>query len=350
MPAYRLRDAHPLSVYIIYRQRDSPGLSLLPLFTFLRLSFRLQLPYDVPRRKKSPKVLFRTTPYMPRKANFIFDVRIRISEAFTLDSIVRSPRTFKPKDVLSACQNNELELKLGDPPAAVVSLATYMMTDFFAMAHATGLYNRQRSMWESLSKVNSIHVNQLSVGLLKKEPIPVFDFSFQDYKGKPLIAVLLVASLPEKQSALALLKGFISRYQGKSSLTGALACYPTRFPDEIRQYLLRQTDTADQIGKYESILPALRVPFDLLEMNEANLLQLSQESAEGAELRTVFQLVHPDLKKGRTDHPAPRAWTRKKTAVSEETEGVEITSRVDSLAAEENGGDTADDQHRQSLA
>lgn len=230
---------------------------------------------------------------------------------------MRSPRTFKPKDVLSACQNNELILKSGDPPAAVVSLATYLMTDFFAMSHATGLYNRQKQMWESLSKVNAIHVTQLDSGIFKKVAVEVFDFAFVDYKGKPLIAALLVTGVPEKQSPLSLLKAFIGRVQGKSSLNGALACFPVKFPEEVVDFLSKQTDSTDLIGKYESILPALKVPFDLLEMNVSNLLHVTQENNESAELRTVFHLVHPDLKKGRADQPAPRAWTRKKRAKPE---------------------------------
>jgi hypothetical protein len=233
---------------------------------------------------------------MPRKADFIFDVNIRIPEAFTLDSIVRSPRTFKPKDVASACQNNHLVLKHGQPPPMVVSLATYMMTDFFAMAHGTGLYNRQRHLWESLSQVNSIHVQQLSSGVFHKSQLPIFDFSFQDYKGKPLLYVLLVSSVPDKQKATSLLKAFIGRAHGKSSLTGSIACFPAPMPTDVLEAVRNQTNTTDAIARYEAVFPALRVPFDLLEMDQANLMQLSQEGLDSGELRTVFRLVHPDLK------------------------------------------------------
>jgi hypothetical protein len=233
---------------------------------------------------------------MPKKASFIFDVNIRIPEAFTLDSIVRNPRTFKPKDVASACQNNELVLKHGEPPAAVVSLATYVMTDFFAMAHGTGLYNRQRQLWESLSQVNSVHVQQLSSGLFKKTLLPIFDLWFLDYKGKPLIVALLVAELQDKQKAEALLKSFISRVPGRASLTGVLACFPAPMPFPVVDHVRKQTDTSDAISRYEAVLPAVKVPFDLLEMNTANLLQLSQEGTEPAERRTLFSLIHPDLK------------------------------------------------------
>lgn len=253
---------------------------------------------------------------MPRKANFIFEVRIRISEAFTLDSIVRSPRTFKPKDVQSACQNNELTITHGDPPPEVISLATYVMTDFFAMAHATGLYNRQKEMWESLSKVNSIHVIQLSTGVFKKQPLSVFDFSFQDYKGKPLVLANLISKLPEKKKAVALLKDFISRCSGRNAY-GVLACFAAPVPQDVVEFVQRATHADDPVGKYESIMAPLGKPFDLLEMHEANLVP---ESAEGSELRTVFQLVHPDLKKktlAGSELPASAIRPKKKQAQPE---------------------------------
>jgi hypothetical protein len=232
---------------------------------------------------------------MPRKANFIFDVHIRIPEAFTLDSIVRSPRTFKPKDVQSACQNNELVLKHGEPPQPVVSLATYVMTDFFAMAHGTGLYNRQTKLWESLSQVNSIHVYQLTDGVFRKKDLPIFDFSFLDYKGKPLIYANLVAQVPAKAKPEKLLQAFIGRAQGKPSLTGVLACFPAPVPGQVISQLRNQTETEDAIARYEAVLPAVKVPFDLLSMNVSNLMEHAQEGTDTGALRTVFTLVHPDL-------------------------------------------------------
>jgi hypothetical protein len=282
--------------------------------------------YHDPPNLKGP---FPDYTNMPRKANFIFDVQIRIAEAFTLDSIVRSPRTFKPKDVLSACQNNELVLKSGSPPQPVLSLATYVMTDFFAMAHATGLYNRQRHLWESLSQVNSIHIYQQTAGLFQKQALPVFDFSFLDYKGKPLICALLVLHLPGKEKPLSLLKSFISRWQGKGSLTGSLCCFAEKIPPKVMEYVQRQTFTNDPIAKYESIMPGLNVPLDLLEMNTSNLLQLSQENSESGELRTVFSLVHPDLKKAKEIKP-PRsmrkATPKPKTEVDESTSDTTLTN------------------------
>lgn len=237
---------------------------------------------------------------MPKKANFIFEVRIRISEAFTLDSIVRSPRTFKPKDVQSACQNNELVVTHGSPPPEVARLATYVMTDFFAVLHATGLYNRQKGMWEALSKVNSIHVTQLSSGVFQKQPLPIFDFAFLDYKGKPLLLANLVLGVPENKKPVALLKDFIGRASSRGP-TGVLACFAGPMPTDVVDFVQKATFTVDPVVKYESIMPGLNKPFDLLELNEANLVAGSQDQGAGPpaepELRTVFTLLHPDLKK-----------------------------------------------------
>lgn len=259
---------------------------------------------------------------MPPKADYIFEVHIRIPEAFTLDTIVRSPRTFKPKDVADACNNNELLLKEGSPPEEVTDLATYIMTDFFAMSHGTGLYNRQRQLWESLSQVNTISVKQLSVGLMKKKPIPVFDLAFLDYKQKPLVYVSLVTAIPEKQTAVTVLKQAVSRAGGKSSLNGFLCCFRGPFPFDALDFVQKATDTQDPIGRYESIMPGLKVPIDLLEMSfESFSVEPVEEGAEAQQQsRTVFQLVHPDLQKGKIAVGPAYATksSRTKSAVMEE--------------------------------
>ena len=284
---------------------------------------------------------------MPKKPNFIFEVRIRISEAFTLDSIVRSPRTFKPKDVQSACQNNEVVIKSGEPPASVTDLATYVMTDFFAMAHGTGLYNRQRAMWESLSKVNNIHVYQLSSGLFKKQQLEIYDFAFVDYKGKALLCANLVAQMTDKDKPANLLKAFIGRCHGKSSLTGVLACFASPFPTELIEAIQKQTHPEDPIRRYESVLPGINVPVDLLEMTRADLTahqrdmggrvqvhidapaeataqttanpEAAGKNEDSTGLQTVFQLVHPDLKKGKQPIALPRVRKMPRASADEPT-------------------------------
>jgi hypothetical protein len=177
------------------------------------------------------------------------------------------------------------------------------MTDFFAMAHATGLYNRQKQMWEALSKVNSIHVNQLSSGVFNKQPLPIFDFAFLDYKGKPLLVANLIAGVPEKKKAVDLLKSFISRASNNKSAYGVLSCFAEPIPAEVLEYVQKQTFTEDPVMRYESIMPGIGKPFDLLEMSRATLIEGSQDDPEGLDFaepappRMVFQLILPDLKK-----------------------------------------------------
>src|SRR5262249_7039208 len=150
-------------------------------------------------------------------------------------------------------------------------------------------------LWESLSQVNAIHVYQLTDGIFRKSALPVFDFSFLDYKGKPLVYANLVAQIPPKAKPEKLLQSFIGRAQGKPSLTGVLACFPAPVPGGVISQLRNQTETEDAIMRYEAVLPAVKVPFDLLSMNVSNLMQFSQEGSDTAGLRTVFSLVHPDL-------------------------------------------------------
>lgn len=267
---------------------------------------------------------------MPKKPDFTFEVRIRISEAFTLDSIVRRPRTFKPKDVLSACQNNDVVSKHGNPPPAVESLAVYMMTDFFALAHATGLYNRQKELWEALSKVTAIHVVQQTAGLIHKSALPVFDFSFVDYKGKTLLYVLLVDGQAAKMKPpLTILKSFIGRAQRKWGCQGVLAAYSKPMPPDVLSYIQHQTSTTDPIARYESILPPMKIPFDLLEMDKSKLGSTEERLEtdnpdEPNEPVTIFRLMHPDLrKKDGLDVPVRPRPVKKKPVEEEETQSSE---------------------------
>ncbi len=242
---------------------------------------------------------------MPKNPNFILEVSIRISEAFTLDSIVRRPRTFKPKDVLAACQNNEVLVRTPQVPPPVLSLATFIMTDFFALAHATGLYNRQRLLWESLSKVTHIHVFQLSTGLLSKKPLGIFDLVFQDYKGKPLVIASLVEQDDVRERALYLdnLKSFIGRVHRRCPVAGIFAVFPGPFPEPVLHFVRSSTNSSDPVARYESILPAVRAPINLLEMQDVRASDCqSSEQIDAAALEEggiKFNLIHPDLKRTR---------------------------------------------------
>jgi hypothetical protein len=271
--------------------------------------------------------LFPLISNMPKKPDFTFEVRIRISEAFTLDSIVRRPRTFKPKDVLSACQNNEVVCKQDNPPPSVESLATYVMTDFFALAHATGLYNRQTQLWEALSKVTAIHVVQQQTGLFQKSALPVYDFAFVDYKGKTLLYALLVDGQAAKMKpSLTILKSFIGRAKNKWGCQGVLAAFSKPMPPDVLSFIQHATATPDPIARYESIFPALKIPFDLLEMDKSKLGRTDEPSEsdnpdEPDEPITIFRLLHPDLRKKDSLEPPvrPRPAKKKKVEVDETT-------------------------------
>lgn len=241
---------------------------------------------------------------MPKNPNFILEVSIRISEAFTLDSIVRCPRTFKPKDVLGACQNNEIVQRSPEVPRSVLSLSTFIMTDFFALAHATGLYNRQKQLWESLSKVTTIHVFQLTTGLMNKKALGIYDLIFQDYKGKPLLVANLVEpdSLKDRSLCLGSLKSFIGRAQRKAGIAGVFASFPSPFPLTVLDFVKGAVNSADPIARYESILPSLHVPINLLEMTapEGASPEVDEGESDEPTEGLSFQLVHPNLKKNRS--------------------------------------------------
>jgi hypothetical protein len=257
---------------------------------------------------------------MPKNPNFTFEVRIRISEAFTLDSIVRSPRTFKPKDVQSACQNNDIVAKSSDSPASVVAFATYVMTDFFALMHATGLYNRQRQLWESLSKVTQIQVSQRMTGIFRRRRLPIYDFAFRDYKAKTLVVGCLIDGLVEKNKPLDIVKQFIGRARGQSGAVGILACLMGPVPKDVVSYVRELTKTENPVSYYEAVLPGTMAALDLVEMVRP-VARPAIEEQDSQEPANVFRLLHPELKKTKVK-PAPRG-SKSKSAQSVESKGLE---------------------------
>src|SRR5579883_3403609 len=122
---------------------------------------------------------------MPKRPDFILKISVQNIEDFSPDAIVKSPRTFRPMDVQNACRNVALEASSGTPQR-IVAMARYAAVDFFALAHATGLYNRQQKLWEALAKVTSVEVYQLRKGLFSSEKIPEYDFTFLDYRQRPV--------------------------------------------------------------------------------------------------------------------------------------------------------------------
>ncbi len=236
---------------------------------------------------------------MPKRPDFTLRISIRNIEDFSPEAIVKSPRTYRPQDVQNACKNLSIEIPKGTPVIAL-SLAHYVALDFFALSHNTGLFNRQIKLWESLPRIQSIEISQKDKGMFSKDKLPEFDIAFLDHKNRT-IALAHFASANESGSNFDYQKScaeFLKRASTVQFLHGVFICYPNPFPGKVLEYIKKETNASDSIARYESILPKLGVPINLLEMDRSPIFNPADQSQY-----QKIRLIHPDLSKKKPPSP-----------------------------------------------
>lgn len=237
---------------------------------------------------------------MPRRPDFILPISIQNIEDFSPEAVVKSPRTFRPQDVQNACRNVAITPPK-DTPAEVLAIAQFIGIDFTALAHSTGLYNRQIKLWEALAKTQKVEVHQMSKGLFTKSKLPEFDFSFIDHKNR-CIALARYAAAEQSGSNMDYLRDcreFFKRAEGITGLTGLFVCYPAPFAKSVLEYIRKETNAADSVARFESLHPKLAVPVNLIEFARS----VVYDPTAGAD-RHSLRLVHPDLSKKKLGAPA----------------------------------------------
>lgn len=197
-------------------------------------------------------------------------------------------------DVQNACRNVALEASPGTP-AQILALAHYSAIDFFALAHSTGLYNRQQKLWEALAKVVSIEVYQHRAGLFSSEKIPEFDFKFLDYRNR-VVALSHFASPSGSGKAHDYMKStnaFLKRAAEVQGISGVFLCLHSPFPAKVLEFIRRETNAlSSSTARFESIMPKLGVPINLLEMDRSPVFDPTAQS----EFHKI-RLIHPDFNK-----------------------------------------------------
>mgnify|MGYP003384822549 FL=1 len=240
---------------------------------------------------------------MPQKADFTLKFSLANIEDFSLDAIARSPRNFRPGDLVNACNNVVIECVEQKTPAHIVAMAKFLTVDFFAIAHGTGLYNRQIKLWEALAKTASIQVLMQKRGFLQKEELPDFDMLLLDPKGRTLAVSHYSAPFPAgvEHDYLRSFKEFVKRTKLRQGLSGVFLCYPAPFPESVLVYVGKEVNVRDPLQRYESVLPALGVPIDLFEIDALCGFAPGLPSASAQQIR----LVHPDLSKKKSWSSSP---------------------------------------------
>ena len=241
---------------------------------------------------------------MAETAIYRFHVNVLNSEAINFKTVVSNPRVYKPQDLQAAAGNLEIV-----PGQAGVSnpytqrLVDYIVLEFFSMAHRTGLYNRQKALWESISKIADVEIFQHAKGIFRTTPLPIFDLNFLDHRKRILIMSRLAQPDARHSDKVLqrLLKDFIRKAARTEFRVGLFFCAGEPFPVSICQQVAKMTNADDPVGKYESLLPEpLSIPLNLLAMGELTHGQAEGSSASGQPIR----LAHPDLTVSRRAHAA----------------------------------------------
>lgn len=234
---------------------------------------------------------------MPNSATYKLSITTENPSSHTLNSVVMQPRVSTPIDLQAATSNIKVECD-GDCPPMLQTVVRYVFTEFFSLAHRTGLYNRQKLLWESIARISDVAVHRLQQGLFAKSNLPYFDLHFQDSKGRPLL--LACVAEPEAvmgadadgerkmKDAVKALQQRAEKLRSKGgTLSGVFLVYPKPFPENVLKIVEDLTGASDPVGKFESILPEpLLIPIDLLEVDLDQLENGNMESV---------RLVHPDL-------------------------------------------------------
>ncbi|HEY9784583.1 MAG TPA: hypothetical protein V6D17_04210 [Candidatus Obscuribacterales bacterium] len=279
------------------------------------------------------------------------EIKVRNPAAYTLTTVAASPRTCTPTDIKIAGANVQIDCGSEAPPNEVVEFIDFLVTQFFALAHKSGLYNRQRVLWECIARSTRVTANKVSQGMFKKIELPVFDLFFEDGQGMPMLFATLLQRDKifddQKQKAEAFkdcLKRLEHAQRKQNTMRGLFFCCPDPFPESVLARVGELTGAHDPVARYESLLPQpWSIPINLIAMGaetegdferdeeitssedyeeapsggedgeivdriEDKAVSVALEAENDKQVRgNVFRLIHPDLSRGRKSVRSPSA-------------------------------------------
>lgn len=234
-------------------------------------------------------------------------------EAFNLGTVTQAPRVAGAHDLAAACDNLIFEPSDNKIPDLVLAAIKFIITGYFTDAHQSGLYNRQMRLWENISKVVLVEVQQVTKGFFQKTTLPVYELLFKTVGGKvPIVA--LVVEPAYGSNHLDLLKDLLAKVakmqaQSGNQLTGVFVVCDSPFPPAILTYVEKITGAEDPVAKFDSILPP---PYQthinlVVNLHGNSQAHENQESSSGL-VTGRMQLLHPQLR------------TKKSSAVKDDSE------------------------------
>ena len=201
-------------------------------------------------------------------------IKCRETDAYNLSTVVGDPRAARPLDVKAACNNLAIECDGKRPPRDVMSLIGFVITGYFDFAHRTGLYNRQKELWDSIARISFAKIEVVKAGLIIPVKMPVFDIEFSNAQNETIILARLVKRQKRKDfdgRCLRYLKSFVAKVNKRkakqASLTGAFFCVPSPVPQIVLERMFAMTGGKDDpINRYESRLPPYGAIMNIVDM------------------------------------------------------------------------------------
>lgn len=226
-------------------------------------------------------------------------------EAFNLGTVTQAPRVAAAQDLAAACENLVFESSDNKIPDLVLAAIKFVITGYFTDAHQSGLYNRQMRLWETISKIALVDVQQVTKGFFQKTALPVYELLFKTVTGKVPIAALVIEP-SYGANHLDLLKDFLAKVakiqaQSGNQLTGVFVVCDSPFPPAILTYVEKVTGAEDPVAKFDSILPPPYQAHINLVVNLHGNIQAEDINESSSGLVTGrMQLLHPQLRVKKT--------------------------------------------------
>lgn len=220
------------------------------------------------------------------------EIKVRNPAAYTLNTVVASPRTCTPTDIKIASANIEVVSSTDKPQPLMLEFVDFIVRDFFTLAHRSGLYNRQKPLWECIARLTRVNFHQVTQGIFKKVELPVFDLIFEDSLSAPQIYACILkadASWKEEKKVLESIRDFLKRVEQQqkkqNTLRGVFYCAPSPFPETVLKKVHEMTGSQDPISRYESLLPQpIMLPINLVEYRSGGRTDTEQEISQEMEV------------------------------------------------------------------
>src|SRR5690606_19423482 len=146
----------------------------------------------------------------------------------------------------------------------VLSLVSFIFNGYFPQAYRSGLYNQQKSLWESIASIASARVDVVRGGILiKLVKQPAYDIELYSQNGELLVLARLIKRQRRQDfegRSIGYLNSFVKKLNkvkvASPSLRGSFICVPAPAPQGLIDKAAAITGASDPVRRFESRLPS----------------------------------------------------------------------------------------------